>query len=145
MSDSLQHYEGQPRTPQAPGEKSRWQRFLEWAMPSLRYKYAQAERVAEAEVIRREGEAMKAQGEGRRALAEAQIAEDRARQIGRLSMEIESQLIEEAVGEAEPADQKELEREMKELMDRIDQLSAIHGTEFGFSTGDTKAEAEDDE
>ena len=130
----LQRYEGSPREPGAPGERGRWQKFLEWIFPMLRYKYAQAERVLEARVYREEGEALEAVGRGRQAIAKARVAEDRARLIARLTAEMESRMALQA-SPSSPPSEAELTRQWKEISDHMDRLSAIHGTEFGFNTG----------
>ena len=133
MNDGpIQRYEGAPREPGSPGEKGRWQKFLEWIFPMLRYKYAQAERMLEARVHKEEGEALEAIGRGREAIASARVAEERARHIVQLSAELERGML--MPGSSGPMSEADLVRRWEEIRDGMDRLSALHGTEFGFNT-----------
>lgn len=129
----LQTYRGAPKALDARGERGRWQRFLEWVFPMLRYKYAQAERVVEARVAREEGEALKSLGEGREAMARARMAESeaRAQHIGRLAQDVEAELIEDVEFTDKPS-KEDLQREVESLHDELRRLAVLYGSEFRF-------------
>jgi hypothetical protein len=84
---ALTSYRGIPNRPEAEGERSRWRRFLEWALPWLKHKWALGEALMEAKV--------------RQEMAQARIMEAQAEQEALKVVEIAARLEEEKVERAE--------------------------------------------
>lgn len=114
-------YRGIPNEPNAPGEKGRWRRFLEWAMPWLKQKWELGEAVVAAKAAQEVAKA-------RYMMADARKAELETLALAR-EMEAEKLAVLPSVS-AEPA---ELEDEMRALLAKLELLGWKHGTRFDFS------------
>lgn len=113
---SINQYLGVPNEPDAQGEKGRWRRFLEWAMPWLKQKWGLGEAVVAAKAAQEVAKA-------RLMMAEARKAELETLALARKIEEEKLAAIPSAV--AEPAD---LTNEMRAVIDRLEVLAWKHGT-----------------
>lgn len=120
---ALARYRGVPNPPHTREEKTRWRRFLEWAMPWLRQKWFMGEALLEARLAQEIATA-------RRMTAEARSAEAKAVQdmmeIVAAAREKEQQKL--AAGDITVASPAELEAEVRALQATIAELSWKYGT-----------------
>jgi hypothetical protein len=110
------HYRGIPNEPNAAGEKGKWRRFLEWAMPWLRQKWELGEAVVAAKAAQEVAKARHMMADARKAELETL---DLARRMEREKLAVLSSV---------PAEPEDLESEMRSLLAKLEMLGWKHGT-----------------
>ncbi|HEX6040050.1 hypothetical protein [Longimicrobium sp.] len=128
QGSGLVQYRGIPNEPNAPGEKGKWQRFLEWSMPWLRHKWALGEAVVAAKAAQEVAKA-------RQMMAEARKAELETLDLAR-RMEAEKLTVLASV----PMEPEDLETEKQALLAKLEMLGWKHGTRIEFDVRASDAE-----
>lgn len=123
----LREYKGTPNEPHVVGERSRWRRFLEAAMPWLGQKWGLAECLAEAKV--------------RQEMAQAKILEAQAVQEGLKTIDMAMRMEAEKMAKMEEVEivsedsaeyEAHIRREIEQLQQKMDALSSQYDARIEF-------------
>jgi hypothetical protein len=124
----LTEFRGVPNVPHGPGEKGRWRRFLEWAMPWLKQKWEMGEAVLAARVAQEQAKAKQMSAEAKQ--AEVKVAQDIIQTIA-MARELEQEKLVDLDATVVPPE--ELRSAMESILAKLELLEWKHGARFHFS------------